>query len=79
MEPEYALLVNRGYDITIYLNSFSLEAEAIVAMDVARDAIFSGRTAEAARIARAALPHAHPLFLALVTKEKNLLSQRGAV
>jgi hypothetical protein len=79
VEPEYALLVNRGHDITIYLNTFSLEAEAIVAMDVARDAVFAGRSAEAARIARAALPHAHPLFLALVTKEKNLLSQRGAV
>jgi len=79
VEPGYGLVVNRGHDVSIYLNTFSLEAEAIVAMDVARDAVLAGRMAEATRIARAALPHGHPLFLALVTKEKNLLSQRGAV
>ena len=79
VEPGYGLVVNRGHDVSIYLNTFSVEPDALVAMDVARDAVLAGRHAEAARIARAALPHAHPLFLALVAKEKNLLSQRGAV
>jgi hypothetical protein len=79
IEPGYALCVNRGRDLSIYLNTFSNEPDVLVAIDVARDAVFAGRLAEAGRIARAALPHAYPLFLALVAKERNLLSQRGAV
>jgi len=80
VEPGYALCANVSpNEVAIYLNTFSLEPDAIVAMDVARDAVLEGRMAEATRIARAALPYAHPLFLALVTKERNLIGQRGAV
>ena len=80
VEPGYALVANVSpNEVSIYLNTFSLEPEAVVAMDIARDAVLAGRGAEATRIARAVLPYAHPLFLALVTKEKNLLAQRGAV
>ena len=74
VEPAYALLMRRGADLVIYMNAFSVEPDAMVAMDIARDALLEGREVEALRILREALPHGYPLFIALVQKERNLLA-----
>jgi hypothetical protein len=72
IEPAYALFMSRGGDVSIFFNTLSVDPEATVAMDVARDAILEGRIDVATRILRAAIPHAYLLYLALVQKEKNL-------
>ena len=71
VEPGYALFMARGGDVSIYFQTFSVDPEVIVALDVARDAMLENR-GEGTRIARAAMPHGNALFLALIQKEKNL-------
>src|SRR5438477_3589957 len=49
IEPGYALFMSRAGDVTIHLASFSDDPEAVVALDVARDALLEGRTDLATR------------------------------
>jgi hypothetical protein len=77
LEPGDALLMCRlGVDVTVHLCGFSDEPDALIAMDVARDAILEGRPSAAATILRAAIPFGYPLFVALVQKERTLLGMR---
>ena len=74
LDPGDALLMCRsGVDVTVHLCAFSDEPDAILAMDVARDALLEGREGAALNILRQAIPHGYPLFVALVQKERTLL------
>jgi hypothetical protein len=72
IEPGYALLELQSTDLTVFLVSFARDLDQVAALDIARDAFLDGRSPEAGRIAREALPHGWPLFLTLLHKERNL-------
>jgi hypothetical protein len=75
LEPGDALLMCRlGVDVTVHLCGFSDEPEAVMAMDVARDALLEGRPSAAAAILKQAIPFGYALFVAL-QKERTLLQR----
>jgi len=69
IEPGYGLFVQTRAEAAIFVTSFAFDPLQAATLDIARDALFSGRAAECTRIAREALPHGWPLFVALIERE----------